>query len=268
MDKAFPTLEYQAKEQFALSRYLDQLQPAVVAFGVKKHKPKTINEAVSSTIELEFYLMKTHTWNSSSVSHVSTDVKPAAESIQAVQRDLVGTMQKLVERVEKLELDASQHRYQPPRRTRGPPRAPSAPIICRKCNQPGHYARGCAASTGLRVGGPWNYEGPNIQGTANTTNQPGPRAGGPWTYGGLYVPDMQGVNVSSYFVLGKVFGTPVSFLVDTGAGVSLIRGDVWNKAVPSNYKKQLQTASGLVGVDGIPWKCFSENLDREFYYKP
>jgi len=44
----------------------------------------------------------------------------------------------------------------------------------------------------------------------------------------------------------------VSFLVDTGAGVSHIRGDVWDKAVPSNYKKQLQTASGLLGVDGIP----------------
>ena len=35
------------------------------------------------------------------------------ESIQAVQRDLVGTMQKLAEKVEKLELDASQRRYQP-----------------------------------------------------------------------------------------------------------------------------------------------------------
>ena len=42
------------------------------------------------------------------------------ESIQAVQRDLVGTMQKLAEKVEKLELDldASQRRYQPPRRGR------------------------------------------------------------------------------------------------------------------------------------------------------
>ena len=52
--------------------------------------------------------MKSHTRNSSSVFHVSTDKEPAAESIQAVQQDLVGTMQKLVERVEKFELDASQ----------------------------------------------------------------------------------------------------------------------------------------------------------------
>jgi len=51
--------------------------------------------------------MKQHTWNSSSVSHMSTDAEPAPESIQAVQRDLVGTMQKLAEREEKLELNIS-----------------------------------------------------------------------------------------------------------------------------------------------------------------
>ena len=141
-------------------------------------------------------------------------------------------MQKLVERVEKLELGASQQRrYQPPKRERGSPRNPSAPIICRRCNQPGHYARGCATNV----------------------NQQGSRDGGTLTYGGLYIPDVQGVNnVQSYFVLGKVYSSPVSFLVDTGAGVSLIRGDVWDKAVPSNYKQKLQTANSLVGVDGSP----------------
>ena len=69
VDKAYPALQYQAKEQFALSRYLDQLEPAEVAFGVKQRRPKTINEAVSSTIELESYLMKPAHRNSSSVSH-------------------------------------------------------------------------------------------------------------------------------------------------------------------------------------------------------
>ena len=44
VDKAFPTLEYKAKEQFALSRYLDQLEPAEVAFGVKQRRPKTIEQ--------------------------------------------------------------------------------------------------------------------------------------------------------------------------------------------------------------------------------
>ena len=34
-------------------------------------------------------------------------------------------------------------------------------------------------------------------------------------------------NVSSYFVVGEVFETPVSFLVD-------IQGDMWDRLVPEN----------------------------------
>ena len=58
VDKAFPTLQHEAKEQLALSHYLDQLEPAEVSFGVKQHRPRSVNEAVSSTIELESYLSK------------------------------------------------------------------------------------------------------------------------------------------------------------------------------------------------------------------
>ena len=53
---------------------------------------------------------------------------------------------------------------------------------------------------------------------------------GRWHQGGeLNVPNMPTVhfnNVSSYFVVGEVFETPVSFLVDTGAGVPLLQGDI------------------------------------------
>ena len=59
-------------------------------------------------------------------------------------------------------------------------------------------------------------------------------------------------NVSSYFVVGKVFKTPVSFLVGTGAGISLLRGDVWERALPENAKMELKGTDRLVGVDGIP----------------
>ena len=56
--KAFPSLQDKAREELALSKYLDQLSNPQVSFGVKQCCPKTINEAISSTIELESYLVK------------------------------------------------------------------------------------------------------------------------------------------------------------------------------------------------------------------
>ena len=49
-----------------------------------------------------------------------------------------------------------------------------------------------------------------------------------------------------------MFETHVSFLVDTGAGISLLRGYVWDRAVPENTKMELKQTYRLVGVDGIP----------------
>ena len=58
---------------------------------------------MSLTLELESYLAKSQ---SESVSHVALLNELAVESIQAIQRDMIGAMQKLVEQVEKLEVVA------------------------------------------------------------------------------------------------------------------------------------------------------------------
>ena len=60
---------------------------------------------MSSTFELESYLAKSR---SESVSHVALPDELAVEGIQAIQRDVIGAMQKLVEQVEKLEVAAKQ----------------------------------------------------------------------------------------------------------------------------------------------------------------
>ena len=81
---------------------------------------------------------------------------------------------------------------------------------------------------------------------------------GSWHLGNkLNVPNVPNVhvnNISSYFVVGKVLETPVSFLVDTGAGVSLLRGDIWDRVMPENNGMDKEAAYHLVGVDGIPIK--------------
>ena len=50
VDKAYPTLDDDARQQLALQRYLSQLQDEQVAFGVKQRKPKTIEAAVAATL--------------------------------------------------------------------------------------------------------------------------------------------------------------------------------------------------------------------------
>ena len=94
-------LQVEACEELALSRYLDQLSPSQISFAVKQRCPKNLHEAVSSTIELESYLPK----EQSLVQSVSENSEtPPSVPVQAVQQQLLGAIQKLVERVEKLEM--------------------------------------------------------------------------------------------------------------------------------------------------------------------
>ena len=55
VDKAYPALDDEAWQQLALQRYLSQLDNEQVAFGVKQRKPKTIEAAVSITLECESF---------------------------------------------------------------------------------------------------------------------------------------------------------------------------------------------------------------------
>ena len=59
--KAFPNLQDKAHKQLALSCYMEQLKDPQISFAVKQRRPKNIQEAVSTTIELQSYLVKPHT---------------------------------------------------------------------------------------------------------------------------------------------------------------------------------------------------------------
>ena len=55
VDKGYPTLQEEAREQLALNAFLQQLVPPQVAFGVKQKRPTTLDDAVATTLELESY---------------------------------------------------------------------------------------------------------------------------------------------------------------------------------------------------------------------
>ena len=62
---------------------------------------------------------------------------------------------------------------------------------------------------------------------------------------------MQDVNINKVSCLDlHLFNSPVSFLVDNGAGVSLIPGDIWDKV--GNTDCKLQTTHRLLGLQ-LKW---------------
>ena len=92
-------------------------------------------------------------------------------------------------------------------------------MICRRCKQPGHYARECASRR--------NQGDNDIEQNALVTSF---------------------INITSYFVCARVLWAPVAFLVDTGAGVSLLSGSIWDKCKSSEVKLEPGMHQNLVGL--------------------
>ena len=55
-DKGYPTLQEEAREQLAINAFLQQLTQPQIAFSVKQKRPKTLDDAVAATLEMESYL--------------------------------------------------------------------------------------------------------------------------------------------------------------------------------------------------------------------
>ena len=202
-----------------------------MSFGVKQLRSKMIHEAVSGTIELESYLLKSASSDVRQVTQKEPEEQAAVAVIQSTQKGLMEMMQKLVGRVEQLEL-TSQKNQQPPRRSQARTR-PMGPVVYYRCGQPGHFAKGCAQP---RQSAPQGTPMTNYPVELNTP------------------PTFSINNVSSYLLSCHIYNSPVSFLVDTGAGVSLLSKPVWDKIKPTKAGLNPIITHRMVGVDGVPIK--------------
>ena len=153
-DRAFSNLEEAAREHLALTRYLEQLDDPQVAFSVKQKRPKSVDEAVTATLEMESYLLNPSGTGGGKVGQVVVEASPGDDSVvaavQTKQDTMMDMMQAMMERLERLET-----REQPTRRSK-PWQQPGAgqnrpwntaqqPITCFRCGKEGHVARGCRA---------------------------------------------------------------------------------------------------------------------------
>ena len=61
-------------------------------------------------------------------------------------------------------------------------------------------------------------------------------------------------NVSSYLLSCSIYNSPMSFIIDKGAGVSLLSKSVWDKIKPAKERFNPMVTHRLVGADGVPIK--------------
>ena len=155
VDRAYLSLEDEARQQLALQRYLSQLDNEQVAFSVKQGKPRTIEAAVSATLECESYLVRPP--QRSAVAAVQMEPKDSA---------LMEMMTQLMARMDRLEENSksvySKKDTQTTSDTSGmsrfsdqeiKPRGTNQEVkprrvVCHRCGQEGHFARGCVRNLG------------------------------------------------------------------------------------------------------------------------
>ena len=106
-EKGFPELQEEAKELLAVNAYLQQLNQPQVAFSVRQRRPRTLDEAVSATLEMESYISTRAVGLSvASVGRGSTDNNVATGK----QDTLMRLVERLTERIEALEQQQTQWR--------------------------------------------------------------------------------------------------------------------------------------------------------------
>ena len=140
VERAYPDLQEDAREQLALTHYLGQLKHQQLAFSVKQKRPKTVDEAVNATLEMESYLLP----KGSRVAQVAEgymSIEPV--SLVHGQNDAVMTLlQQVGDRMDQLEAKVASltQSQQGVGKVRGekPNNSiplPHGPIVCHRCKK-------------------------------------------------------------------------------------------------------------------------------------
>ena len=232
--KAFPSLQNKASEDLALSRFLDQLKDPQVSFGVKQCHPRIIQEAVSNTIKMESYLVKSA---SSKVMQVTKKDPEEQATVAVIQSTQCESDAKAGGEVEQLELTSQKKPVPQVQPSNQPLKRNQAKqvdlVMCYFCGQPDYFARGCAQPR-------------------QTAPQQTPKNK---SFIELKAPSTYSINsVSSDLLSCSIYNSPVSFLIDTGTRVLLLSKAVWDNIKPAKERFNPMVTHRLVGVDGIPIK--------------
>ena len=150
-DKAYPSLQDEARERLSINAYLQELTQPQVAFSVRQKRPETLNDAVAATLEMESYTPLPG--QAGVASALPQEEEPAVCPIDAIDKieKLTRTVERLAEQVERLQQETPKlncqvddvHHDDHLRRepTHTPRRVFSGE--CWRCRRRGHIARNC-----------------------------------------------------------------------------------------------------------------------------
>eukprot|EP00731_Ephydatia_muelleri_P000948 Em0001g948a len=219
VEKAYPALQEEAKAQIALSHYLRHLDQPMTSFSVKQRTPKSLDEAVSATLEIESYQIGLPKIESGAVGVPLMDSKTHPEVEEAEIGTVAsrsssqlqdGLVHQLLQRLDKIEHELRRPERERDEKASDGQRSPRS-VTCWNCGRRGHVSREC------------------------------------------YKKQRHQENSKTLRALGQ--GT-ASLIVDTGAGITLLRRDVWKgdlngKLLPWYGCKLVGANGGTLNVVGM-----------------
>ena len=235
-ERAYPDLEAAAREQIALTQYLSSISSPQLAFSVRQKRPKSVEEAVTTTMEMESYMGPKSVHFARVGSSDQDDVAEIAAASNRREDATLDLLQRLTDRLEKLESKVADRRSGNESHPRQQKRSRSAAFVCWNCRKEGHLARNCTEPKRVQR-----------QGNGEAATKPAVS-----TVAEEAISTARSRSKSDCHVRGSINGTSANLLVDTGADASLLSFAVWDKLSKKPEMNQDAATHKLVGVQGTP----------------
>ena len=149
-DKAYPTLQDEARERLSINAYLQQLTQPQVTFSVKQKSPEMLDDAVAATLEMESYLALP---SQVAIASMLQSDDAAVCSVNAIDKveELTRIVERLAQQVERLQRETprpgvptdSSHSDRPRRSELTPAPQRTFSGECWRCHRRSHIARNC-----------------------------------------------------------------------------------------------------------------------------